>query len=245
MRAGKCDRIEGRDKAELVDRLVDDELDESERRELLARLDGERDGWRRVALAFLEGQSWRREMRGLAQPAAPPSPPAASGARRPWIEGRASTVLAMAACFLIALGLGTFLRDLATHDAGGPVQPVRLADRGAVLVEESPSPERRAPAVPEADEPWQLVTLGVDPGEQGGRCRVQLPAVERPGIDEQWVEGLESPIPEEVLRALRRSGHKIESTRQYVPLRMKDGRQLVVPVDQVDVHYVGGKRGFQ
>lgn len=47
----------------LLDRLVDDELTDSERQDLLTRLDTEADGWRRCALRFLEAQVWRRAIR--------------------------------------------------------------------------------------------------------------------------------------------------------------------------------------
>jgi hypothetical protein len=43
----------------LFDRLVDGELADAERRELLLSLEQQPDGWRRCALAFLEAQSWR------------------------------------------------------------------------------------------------------------------------------------------------------------------------------------------
>jgi len=46
----------------LLDMLVDGELADDQRRELLVRLNETPDGWRRCALAFLEAQSWRREM---------------------------------------------------------------------------------------------------------------------------------------------------------------------------------------
>src|SRR5260221_10415543 len=41
-----------------IDALVDNELDEVPRRELLLRLEQQPDQWRRVALAFLEAQSF-------------------------------------------------------------------------------------------------------------------------------------------------------------------------------------------
>ena len=44
------------------DRLVDGELSEPERRELLAGLDSEPGGWRRCALAFLESQCWKQSL---------------------------------------------------------------------------------------------------------------------------------------------------------------------------------------
>jgi hypothetical protein len=42
----------------LLDRLVDGELPEAQRRNLLSSLDGRPEGWRQCALAFLEAQSW-------------------------------------------------------------------------------------------------------------------------------------------------------------------------------------------
>jgi hypothetical protein len=53
------------DDTDMLDRLVDGELGDREYRELLLRLETQPDGWRRCALAFLEAQAWRREMRAL------------------------------------------------------------------------------------------------------------------------------------------------------------------------------------
>src|SRR5437588_9921152 len=52
----------------LLDQLVDGELPDTARRALLLRLEGEPDGWRRCALAFLEAQSWRATFAPLAVP---------------------------------------------------------------------------------------------------------------------------------------------------------------------------------
>ena len=51
---------------ELLDRMVDRELSAPEERELLARLDGVHDGWRRLALAYVEGQALRDELSAIA-----------------------------------------------------------------------------------------------------------------------------------------------------------------------------------
>jgi hypothetical protein len=50
------------------DLLVDGELSEEKRRELLSRLDDEPTGWRRCALAFLQAQSWREACGKVASP---------------------------------------------------------------------------------------------------------------------------------------------------------------------------------
>lgn len=51
-----------------LDRLIDGEITPVQTRELLARLDHEPDGWRRLALGFLEAQVLRRELGEIAAP---------------------------------------------------------------------------------------------------------------------------------------------------------------------------------
>jgi len=58
---------------DLIDRLVDGELPDVERRELLLRLENEPDGWRRCALAFLEAQVWRQALASVAASAGAPA----------------------------------------------------------------------------------------------------------------------------------------------------------------------------
>src|SRR5271165_540757 len=45
-----------------LDRLVDGELSEADRRVLLLKLEHEPEGWRNCALAFLEAQCWQAEL---------------------------------------------------------------------------------------------------------------------------------------------------------------------------------------
>jgi hypothetical protein len=57
-----------------LDRLVDGDLGADERRNLVAALATEPDGWQRCALVFLEAQSWRQACRQMvAEPSGPPS----------------------------------------------------------------------------------------------------------------------------------------------------------------------------
>ncbi len=64
-----------------LDRLVDGDLTDTERRELLLRLESDPDGWRRCALAFLEDQAWRDALATVA----PESTPVASSADAPFL----------------------------------------------------------------------------------------------------------------------------------------------------------------
>jgi hypothetical protein len=59
-----------------LDRLVDGELDEHARSALIRALDGDPNGWKRCALAFLEAQAWREAAHAM--PAVSPSRPSAA-----------------------------------------------------------------------------------------------------------------------------------------------------------------------
>ncbi len=231
------------------DLLVDGELSQREHRELLAGLDDEPSGWRCCALAFLEAQAWEQDFGPIVgfRKGTVPFLQRENRTRSSRLSRHTGMLLAMAASFLVALYLGLLLRGV--QGPGNP--PARppidaIAGMGAVAkpAQESLQPESVQPDVllqgetPES--PWRMVTLATTEGPHGKSESIRLPAVERDSIDEDWLAGVPAAMPADVLRALERTGHKVHQRRELLPLRMKDGRRLVVPVDQVDVHYVGG-----
>jgi hypothetical protein len=240
------------------DRLVDGELSERERRDLLARLDDESGGWRRCALAFLEAQCWKQTL-GAMQKAgirpAPakaeqgrgtsrletPTPGASSVRRRPRWTQQVATLAAMAACFFVAFWIGSAVHrsQLEPSDAPGQIAKTMVL-KPAVVESPQTSQNLAGMATPRASagQPWRMVTVS-SPANSGGGAALRVPAVERNNIDERWAESMPPAVPEDVMRALNRSGHEIEQHREYVPVPLRDGRQLVMPVDQVKVRYVG------
>jgi hypothetical protein len=150
----------------------------------------------------------------------------------------------MAAAFLVALGIGLFART-ARHDDGR--QPQQLAAnpqpqpnaQGPTLAS-APALPSSAPAVaPPGGSPWKTVTVSLNDG--GGQRQIRLPAAQREQLDPAW---LEQPMAlpaefQELQETLRAAGCRIEQSRRLVPLPMQDGGRLVVPVDQVEVRYVG------
>jgi hypothetical protein len=231
------------------DRLVDGELDEPERRRLLAGLDNEPGGWRRCALAFLEAQCWKQAIKipgGQAFLSAEESLPAHNRQeseclsslavrRSPW-PSRLGTLAAMAASFLVALWLGTVAQQTRLGGHG-------FTDQIASTVgNRQPSAQPSQPNVPPdgngASSPWRVVTVsnGQAPGSS-----FDLPAVERENVDQQWLQSVPAAIPENVLQALSRTGYQIQQQRELVPVPLQDGRRLMVPVDQVELHYVGNR----
>lgn len=77
--------VESLDEFNRLDLLVDDELAEGERRRLLEVLQARPDGWRHCALAFLEAQSWKRQMRSMVS--------VSPGDARPALHEASATVL--------------------------------------------------------------------------------------------------------------------------------------------------------
>jgi hypothetical protein len=63
---------------------------------------------------------------------------------------------------------------------------------------------------------------------------VQLPVLSGPGLDDRWLRGQPSFVPEEVRRSWERRGLDVELQRRLVSVQLDDsGRYLTIPVDEV------------
>ncbi len=153
--------------------------------------------------------------------------------------------MAMAACFLVAFWVGSVLHhgrletaatpdgaasQVATIKTAKPVKDAALRTQRAVAA----APTQR----PSSPDPWRVVTVASPSGSAHGEP-LRVPAVERDAIDQQWAKSVPPAMPDDVMQAFHRSGHEIEQHRELVPVPLRDGRQLVLPVDHVNVHYVG------
>ncbi|MGO8750827.1 MAG: hypothetical protein ACLQNE_33165 [Thermoguttaceae bacterium] len=244
---------------ELLDLLVDGELADCERRTLLEQLERAPEGWRRCALAFLESQCWRDEFRTVAHQQ-PVEPASLETSRRPsrWrVAGR--TLLAMAASFLLALGLGPVLRGLPWRT---PLPGPSVADVAAVgpeVLTTSTSVALKPPLVPggrtsaaasptgpsaPGQSPWETITVAVPDGSGQGRQWIRIPVTQQDRLDSSWLAPAPDTLPAEVREMLQRAGCQVRHFRQLLPGSMEDGRRVVVPVDQVEVRYVGN-HGYQ
>jgi hypothetical protein len=239
------------DKGNSFDRLVDGELSESERRCLLASLDAEPEGWRRCAFAFLEAQTWRESFGDLTHALCKPSilptpstsPPSPKKRKKPL--GAMGTVMAMAASFLIALGLGGWIFHGPRGGSLAPPANMIVNNDNSPAISPLPAvlaggDDRISPSTPKspASTPWQMVQLRA-PGITGNNEPLQLPALPRERLDENFLNTVPNPLPDDVRQAFERTGHEVHTHRELVPVQLKDGRQLIVPVDQVDVRYEG------
>ncbi|HVX60965.1 MAG TPA: hypothetical protein VHC19_10195 [Pirellulales bacterium] len=258
------------DQEHLLDLLVDGELDEANRRELLMWCQRDPEGWRQCALAFLEAQSWSRQLRDVGGAAslptqtAPPSDnPQAAGSqtrsaqavipasRDPLVQRTGLMQswkpfigpLAMAASFLAAFGLGLLARS--GWQAGrGTGRPESLSAANLEIARQEPDAaveQEQGPgyAMPRRENLGQ-VRLVVD-GPGGAEQEIQLPVVESGSMDADFLQNPPAAVPAEIQQMFERMGHQVRQRREMLPLRLKDGRRLIVPVDQVEVHPVGNR----
>ncbi len=245
--------------ADTLDRLVDGELSEGPRRQLLESLDQTPGGWRACALAFLEAQAWRTELRSTAAVAQrPPTPSAASvpqiqqaprelGRRPPSrIWRHRGSLAAMAASFLLALVAGVTVRDGWRRPDASVPQSVEVDSTAAPLDIAAARPGRSVPAplAGSPSSPIQMVTLGLPGDPQGSQRTIRVPAVKADRLDESLLRPDGASLPPNVLRALERMGYEVRHNRELCPVPLQDGGQLVLPVDQWEVQH-SGKRAYQ
>jgi hypothetical protein len=217
----------------IIDRLVDGELGADERRDLLLALEAQPSGWRRCALAFLEAQAWRHEMRQVvastmikekqtaAAACGEPTVTRSKMERKPHRRLYFSSVasLAIAASLLVAFGLGRHFayRDASLRDRIASHQALAVADQ--------------APASGDA------VTLVVN-DQQGVPHRVRVPLVEGRRLGAQFADTPTWSESPELTRQLNEQGLGLTARRRYAPMYFEQQNQLVpmiVPVDDAVV----------
>jgi hypothetical protein len=229
-----------RDPEHVLDRLVDGELSPQQCRELLAALDDEPGGWRRCGLAFLEAQTWRHELSRvaaepiLAQLSAPA--PKSRTKRSAFLGGG---LLAVAASLAAAFVLGTRFPTTGSLATGGP----KTAQESARQIREIPPAEAVLPPSPLAQNddpkagptdsvPWQTVTLTPVGGKgepiqlrvvDEGQYAARPPATQRSGLFGQ------------LSRSFERDGWQVDRRQGELPIDLSDGRQLVVPIEEVNL----------
>jgi hypothetical protein len=210
---------------QVLDRLVDGELSDLERKELLSALDDEPSGWRRCALAFLEGQSWESDLKAFRHE----PPPAVSRAARlkPWQY--LPVALAMAASLVIAFVGGIALQGGFSSGSAN----TQLAQQGAAKQSDVAirSDDSKTPTDPVT---WKTFKLGTPDGQQ-----VDIQALVGSSRDPSWLLNSGSAIPADVMAQLEQHGYRVEREKELWPSQLQDGSRLVVPVEQVQLHYVG------
>jgi hypothetical protein len=237
---------------EELERLVDGELHGAAYRDLLSRMDealarGNGEPWRRCALAFLEAQALRGDLAVLvskancSETAGEALAAAAPGKRRGRWTGM---TLACVASFAAAFVLAAVLKSFWSERVGTPLEVVRIRDNGASS-EATPSHAASVQtsnlaqgAGDVASPPWEAagnLTLAVHSGDEGNEQRVEIPLyyVADRDIADAWT--ISSAAPPALLEALENAGHRVTRRQQFWPLKLDDGRGVIVPIEQLVV----------
>ncbi len=227
------DRVTPLDDDHGIDLLVDGELDDKRRRELLLRLESVPGGWRRCALAFLEAQAWRQESQTVLmkpQPAIAVTAPMSMGpvARNLLWRGAWGNLLAVAASFGVAFALGAWYRS------GGEGMNNASILGGGPLAQSTQSADDV-----KTDDAWMgpdgYVTLLMDGVADGESKQLRLPVHTINGAFDPALVSQPLKLPSELLEQIERSGQTVRHQRQFVPLSLQDGRRMIVPMDEMQI----------
>jgi len=228
------------------DRLVDGELSPEEYNDLLGSLDQQPDGWRRCAFAFLEAQALRQELDGLVDEPPVPTQPASVSVHDTKHSRRWPGLVAIAASFLIAFGLGVMFRG-GWPRAGLETERVPIAEDER---RESPDPLARDAEIvqepaPKADQPGRYrgnVRLVFEQPDGAGSESFEVPLIDYSREHEWMLSNDRFQVPPEVRRILQRMGREVRWDQQVVPLETEDGQQVLIPFRQLEITPVGGQR---
>lgn len=240
-----------------LDRLVDGELDEQTFRDMLQAVASDPDGWRRCALAFLERQAWERELSGWtrqvlvtqsravelqANPIVEPSGnhvERSSGRRHlpAWMQWMAAAVMG----FLVSQVSWSGRVDDDRVSSHGQVASHGESHRSKTLPDRPTTPtppiandeasrSRRPPEAPETQ--WTVI---FQDGYQTDAGDWAMPVYD--SSDGRGRASLQrgSNLPESWEAELRRAGHLVRRQRAFTPVELHDGRQLVIPWEQVEI----------
>jgi hypothetical protein len=208
----------------IIDRLVDDELSPTERRAVIDQLEADPASWRKVGLAFLEAQAWKRGADALL--IAPRSRPENATDSVPIKAPALSRGRLWAAIFIpIAFVLG-----YVTPRSGDRLTPFKDVTTEQNQTQGKPSSEPSVPAI----------VGGADlAANLDGRPVVRVPLVPSQSLDPDWGKAPAELVPEYVRLQWERRGYAVEEHRSLLPVPLADGRKAVVPVENVRVKYVG------
>lgn len=215
----------------LFDHLVDDELSSAERRALVESLDARPNGWRQCALAFLEAQSWKTDLKPIATRSQvldakniPESVAPRRASERTYFR-TAAQWLAVAAGLLVAFKLGSL--QIATNT-------MPIADNVSSKNEPIASDSAAPPGAPRAANPEDALNLWVQ-DDAGQLRRVRVPLVDASKLDDEHGLVFQTGVPDDVRNRLQNRGYDVQSKRRYAPMWLDNGRQMIVPVEDTKI----------
>ena len=249
--------------ADLTDRMVDGGLTPAQLRRAVRELDSTPGGWRRCALSFIEAQAWGEAFRhldgtvlestrspGSSDCSAPAMAPTlgplstSSVISRRWIGDALAAGIA-----IVAFSLGWLV-----HGVRNPGQNDRPARPAEVTAKEEPAPDPAVASVTlSSTDPRESALISALPRDriptvqEVARLRIgngdpyssEVPILAGSGVDPRWFLQQPPPISDHQRAIWERQGYQLDQRRRVVSIPLGDGRRAAVPVDQVQVRYVG------
>lgn len=262
---------------DIIDRLVDGELDEATRRAVLLRLEHDAILCRRIALAFLENQTWRDVFSnevatsGTQTPRANLSSPASgialgvqsnlddftqkqttlgdgpdtanqSSPGKPYRHSRllkAAWIFAVAASFVVTFLGSWYVQSVWFRAPANKPTIGALSQKSDNVSVPDGSHDIGSQEESSSSEPrLELVSVPLPIDEAGTWATLEVPFISSSAAE--VAEMMPAGIPAEILESLSAQGHIVEQQRRFVPVSLPDGRQSIVPIDQVKIQFVGG-----
>lgn len=229
-----------------IQRCVDGQLSEADQQALLRRIQSLPDGWRHLALAYLENQLWSQTIQKTesitptspkpatadAIPLAATSSERAPAGRRNSVGVWGKVVSSMAAGVMAGVILHG---QMGTDGPGvsGTSGAANVAARDGFPFEStglapSPAGETTARSV--------SVTTVDRSGQGGARVGVTTPVpAHHAGANAAAQAARPTLVSDELRKELQRSGYAIEEGQSYYSIPLPDGRHYIVPVNSVRV----------
>ena len=230
-----------------IQRCVDGQLSEADQQALLRRIQALPDGWRHLALAYLENQLWSQTIQKT-EPITPASPkPAAANAtplaatssghapagRRNSVGVWGKVVSSMAAGVMA----GVILHGQMGTDGPG------VSDRsgGASVAARDGFPFEATGSAPSTASPGETTSRSVQvttvdgSGLGGARIGVTKPAPAHHAGANAAAAAQPTLVSEDLRKELQQSGYAIEEGQLYYSIPLPDGRHDIVPVNSVRV----------
>jgi hypothetical protein len=220
-----------------LDRLVDGELSRAEWQSVVAMCEQQPQAWRRVALAFLTAQAWRDDLTAFAQPTqeratsqVAPALAQQSAADQPAFRFSPRLWASIAAIFVLGLFCGWRLPWQTTQSPSGD---------GATVVAHEPqtkAPLRQAAVVatarPTLPIPVANAHLTFRP-VTGATERIAVPVFDGEQIDAEALWQASAEDWNAALRAIDPEQKRLVRDCQLVPVSLRDGRKVVIPIESV------------
>jgi hypothetical protein len=225
-----------------MQRCVDGELSDVEERALLARLEFQPEGWRRLTLLFLENRLLGSACGDYLTEIAPRVvvEPVSRGVSRRWTRGaRWLTVsLALLLSFLIGRSRPFSGPSAADQLAARREAPPLPVDPETHAPKRNPEPfepeiarDRRRDGDAQRSEPVMFVSLEVPGSDQ----RLPVPIYAAPSDVDGWQPFEHTAISPREAEWLRRGGYQVNTARHLLQGTSPDGRAILVPVEAVNI----------